>query len=167
MAENVDQEHLENPETSYERRDLSTHGVLMFLISLAIAAVLIHIVLWGMYAYLDKFQQRRQPSPNPLAAVHSEVNPPTPRTVQEFPQPRLQPDPVADLNKFRAQEEEILNSYGWVDKSQNIAHIPIERAMDVLVARGLPVMQASNRAKAAAAPGGPASQAQRSPQTTR
>src|SRR5207248_3444649 len=106
--------------------------------SLATAAALRYIVLLAMYAYLDKFQQSRQPSPNPLAAVHSQVNPPTPQTVQEFPQPRLQPDPVTDLNKFRAQEEEILNSYGWVDESQGVAHIPIEQAIDVLVKRGLP-----------------------------
>ncbi len=56
-----------------------------------------------------------------------------------FPTPRLQPDPVADLNKFRAGEEEQLNTYGWVSQKDGVAHIPIERAIDTISSQGLPV----------------------------
>jgi hypothetical protein len=36
---------------------------------------------------------------------------------------------------WRAQAERQLGSYGWVDKQKGLAHIPIDRAMD-LVAKG-------------------------------
>lgn len=54
------------------------------------------------------------------------------------PQPELQLNPANDLVKFRAQEEQQLNSYGWVDRDEGIAHIPIAQAMQDLVARGIP-----------------------------
>ena len=31
-----------------------------------------------------------------------------------------------------------LNGYGWVDRKAGIAHIPIERAIDILATTGLP-----------------------------
>jgi hypothetical protein len=36
-------------------------------------------------------------------------------------------------------QENQLNSYGWVDQKAGVAHIPIERAMELLVQRGIPV----------------------------
>jgi len=36
-------------------------------------------------------------------------------------------------------EEKALYTYGWVDEKAGTVHIPIERAMDLLVQRGLPV----------------------------
>ena len=49
-----------------------------------------------------------------------------------FPAPRLQPDPVADLDKFRAATEERLNTSGT-------GHIPIEQAIEAVAKNGLPV----------------------------
>ena len=37
------------------------------------------------------------------------------------------------------EEEKTLYSYGWVDEKAGTVRIPIERAMDLLVQRGLPV----------------------------
>ena len=39
---------------------------------------------------------------------------------------------------IRAAEDQILNSYGWVDRSKGIVRIPIDRAIDLLAKRGLP-----------------------------
>ena len=36
------------------------------------------------------------------------------------------------------QEEQTLNSYGWVDQQAGVVRIPIDRAMDLLAQRGLP-----------------------------
>ena len=49
------------------------------------------------------------------------------------PEPRLQADPAKDLQEMRAIEDEILNSYGWVDTNADIVRIPIDRAMQLLV----------------------------------
>ncbi|MEZ4660841.1 MAG: c-type cytochrome domain-containing protein [Caldilineaceae bacterium] len=39
----------------------------------------------------------------------------------------------------RSQEQSQLESYGWVDKANNTAHIPIARAIELVAAQGLPV----------------------------
>ena len=54
------------------------------------------------------------------------------------PGPQLQLNTAADLVKFRAQKEQQLNSYGWVDRGKGIAHIPIAQAMQDVAARGIP-----------------------------
>ena len=42
-----------------------------------------------------------------------------------------------------AQKAEHLQRYGWVSEEEGIAHIPIERAMRLLVERGLPAAEAA------------------------
>ena len=54
-----------------------------------------------------------------------------------MPEPTLQTDPAQDLARLRAREEELLNTYYWVDKQNGIVHIPIAEAMKQVVARGL------------------------------
>lgn len=55
------------------------------------------------------------------------------------PEPRLQVAPSVELEKLRKEEEERLKSYGWVDRKERIVHIPIDKAVEVLLERGLPV----------------------------
>ena len=42
------------------------------------------------------------------------------------------------LQKWKAERAEWLNGYGWVDRARGVAHIPIDRAMDELVAGAVP-----------------------------
>jgi len=58
--------------------------------------------------------------------------------ITKFPQPRLETDERREINDFREQEDETLNSYGWVDQQAGVVRIPIDRAMQLLVQRGLP-----------------------------
>ena len=67
--------------------------------------------------------------------------------VLRFPAPQLQPDPVADLNKYREAVEQQLNSAGWVDQKAGIAHIPVERAIQMVAQRGLPSRQTPPQAQ--------------------
>jgi hypothetical protein len=55
------------------------------------------------------------------------------------PGPRLQVNGHAELEEYLKQQQQTLESYGWVDRSGGIVHIPIDRAMQVLVQQGLPV----------------------------
>ncbi|PYX92592.1 MAG: hypothetical protein DMG71_17645, partial [Acidobacteria bacterium] len=43
-----------------------------------------------------------------------------------------------ELSGVVLQQEEQLNSYGWVDEKSGFVHIPIERAMQLIAQRGLP-----------------------------
>jgi len=53
--------------------------------------------------------------------------------------PRLQVTAPQDLKRYQGAQAEILNSYGWVDQKAGIVRIPVERAMDILLQKGLPV----------------------------
>ena len=63
---------------------------------------------------------------------------PLAQTAQIPPEPRSQSDLRPNLQSLRATEDATLSSYGWVDRQNNVVHIPIDRAMDVLVQQGLP-----------------------------
>ena len=39
-----------------------------------------------------------------------------------------------ELRSLDAQQMETLNSYGWIDQTGGVAHIPIANAMDLVVA---------------------------------
>ena len=57
-------------------------------------------------------------------------------TLQDFPAPRLQPNPARDWSNFHAAQVRALESYDWVDRSKGLVHVPIERAMALVIARG-------------------------------
>ncbi|MEI9421163.1 hypothetical protein O7A70_08295 [Mesorhizobium sp. Cs1299R1N1] len=62
--------------------------------------------------------------------------------------PALQRLPGADLAAFRKREDEELGRLAWVDRGAGIARIPIQDAMKLVAAQGLP-----DWAGAAASPG--------------
>ena len=49
---------------------------------------------------------------------------------------------MADLH---AREDLLLNNYSWVDQAQGKVRIPIERAMELIAQRGLPVAPARSK----------------------
>ena len=70
------------------------------------------------------------------------------------PEPRLQTDPAADLAAYMAKQRELLDSYGWVDRAQGIARIPIEEAMRRLAQQGIPEFPGTAPAPPKAEPDG-------------
>jgi hypothetical protein len=62
----------------------------------------------------------------------------------EYPSPRIQADPTAELTKMKAEDFALLSKYGWIDRKAGIAHIPVERAIDILAKSGLPVAPAGD-----------------------
>ena len=55
-----------------------------------------------------------------------------------FPQPPLLVHPGREREKVQAAERTQLETYGWVDRRAGVARVPIERAMQLVVERGLP-----------------------------
>ncbi len=144
-------ERIANPETMYERRDLSPRAILGFLIALAIAGLLMHLALWSMYKYVVGPSNIENGPKNPMVTSNRELRPMGGDPAVTFPAPRLQPNEVADFSKFRGYEEQILNSYGWVDQSAGVVHIPIDKAMDIIAQTGLPTRPAPPPPNAATA----------------
>jgi hypothetical protein len=133
----------ENPAAhgNYERQDLQPAGVIYFLLALVVVTVACIFGLRGLYTYLDHRERSSQPAVNPLITNVPEdtrhVAPGYPQGA--FPNPKLEEDERGQLNDIRSNEEKELYSYGWVDEKSGTLHIPIERAMDLIVQRGLPV----------------------------
>jgi hypothetical protein len=129
-------EVVRNPEVNYDRTDMSAKAIVGFLIALAIAGVFMHLTLWSAYKYFAGPEKAPTPTAAPIQSTTRQLPQGDPE--RTFPAPRLQSDDVADMNKFRAYEEQVLNSYGWSDQKAGVAHIPIEQAMQSLAKLGLP-----------------------------
>jgi hypothetical protein len=113
----------------HEVRDISTRIVVNFGIALVVGAVLVYVAIWMVYVYLGRVADRAYPREYPMARVGAPAEPPA---------PRLQTKPREDLKQQRAEEDAILNSYGWVDANGGVVHIPIEQAMKLTLEQGLP-----------------------------
>lgn len=134
---------------AFERRDIGISGVLWFLFGLAVAGVIITFVVNGIYHYLEKRTEAEQAPVSPLVTNAPKDTRHLPTDYrdylkQNFPSPQLEIDERTQLNKIRLNEEETLSTYDYVDSKAGIVRIPIERAMDLIAERGLPVRSQSN-----------------------
>jgi hypothetical protein len=130
-----------NGHGDFERRDLSAATLFYFFLSLALFVIVSSFVLKGFFTYLDRREKAVEEPVNPLVknvpADTRHVPMGYPETA--FPSPRLEQDERTQLNGILTKEDDILYSYGWVDEKAGVVHIPIDRAMDLLAQRGLPV----------------------------
>jgi hypothetical protein len=120
---------VDRPGVRHETSDVDIRAVLAFGAALLVAAVLIHGLVALLFWYFVGREARRQTIQYPLAITQRERLP---------PEPRLQVNPRQDMRDLRAHEDEILTTYGWVDKSAGIVRIPIDQAMKLTIERGLP-----------------------------
>src|SRR5271156_3863176 len=140
-------------ETEYEHEDLGTRGVFAFMIGLAVSGVVIYFIITGMYSFLDRYERSQMATASPLVPLTGEMSRvmtqnDIDKMFKDNGAPMLETDERSQFRGFLTDQENQLNSYGWVDEKTGVAHIPIERAMDLIVQRGLPVYpQAGAEAK--------------------
>ena len=67
------------------------------------------------------------------------------------PPPNLLVNEPTVLDQFRTAEAHALTTYGWVDKTNNVVRLPIDRAKELVLERGLPTRGAAPAAAEAAA----------------
>jgi len=53
------------------------------------------------------------------------------------PEPRLEQNPEINGNRIIEDATAQLESYGWINRNAGSAHIPIDRAMELIVERGV------------------------------
>ncbi|HEY2036869.1 MAG TPA: hypothetical protein VGG96_07640, partial [Steroidobacteraceae bacterium] len=106
-----------NSEVDYERSDVSLAAIAITALAILLLLIVAPLVMIGAFPSVCGDVDR-----------HLSITP---------PQPRLQTDPTADLAAYVSKERRLLASYGWVDKKQGIAHVPIEIAMERLASRGI------------------------------
>jgi hypothetical protein len=54
-----------------------------------------------------------------------------------------------NLEKFRAEEEHLLSTYGWVDQNGGVVRLPIDRAKELLLQKGFTVRPGAPAGEAA------------------
>jgi hypothetical protein len=149
----LDARSIRHAGVAYEGRDLHHRAVFFFFLALGVVIVLVYLAMWGMFKQLGGSQYAGHRTTNPIMTSTEELTEIGGDPANSFPMPHLQPDPVADLYKFRIREEQRLNTYGWVDQAKDKIHIPIETAIDILAASWPASQQEQGAATAQASAG--------------
>ena len=117
----------ENPQRGYEDAKVPVGKLFAF------AAGVVGLVVLGVLgsAAVFHFFVRHQPLGPPASPFED---------VRAIPAaPRLQVEAPVDLKRYRADQDKILEGYGWVDAPAGVVRIPVDRAMDILLQKGYPV----------------------------
>jgi hypothetical protein len=116
----------------FESRDVNTRAFFYFLLVMGIFLVITAFAVAGLFFY------------------YARTNVPLPTVARPFdsyrqlpPPPRIQTTPGDDIANYLQSEQHLLNSSGWIDQKNGVARIPIDRAMRLLLQRGLPVQNSS------------------------
>jgi hypothetical protein len=129
----------------HEPTDAEPGAVLRVLLALLLVTAVVAIGLVYLTRGLAAFERAGDPAVPPLAQEAGRVP----------PEPRLQQQPFADIERQRAEERGVLTSYGWVDQKAGVVRIPIEEAKTLLLKRGLPLAEAASPAPQPAGGGRP------------
>ena len=118
------------PGAQYEHTDIDTSVGYKFALWLTVAMVISVVMVYGTFWFFEAQTKGADATAQkyPLA-VGQEKTPPA---------PNLQTQPFKDIYLLRKAEAEKLEGYGWIDKQGGITRIPIDRAMELTLERGLP-----------------------------
>ena len=112
----------------YEPKDLSIKGMVIFGIVLIVVIAVTSLSVHFLFSLFSAWQLAGGDPVPPLLEEAAPLR----------SQPRLQRVPAEEMRRLRAADEAILNSYGWVDEEAGVVRIPIDRAMELTLERGLP-----------------------------
>ncbi|HYC56794.1 MAG TPA: hypothetical protein VEL28_17820 [Candidatus Binatia bacterium] len=149
-------EHTEVAGIRFEETDINYRPITLAAIYALVATVSFITLAWFTFQYLKAREAATSPPANPMAARFARKQP---------PEPRLQADPRGDLLMLRAAEDAALGKLGWINRRNGVVQVPIERAMEIVVGKGLPVRSAPSGAAPAAVPASPAQGASLQPST--
>ena len=134
---------MHNPDVAHEHSDVNVRTILMYGVGLLVVGVIVHILMWVLFAVFERQAAANDAQTSPLAAPAAAM-PPTTTASPYFGTaagPQLLTNEPAVLQKQRATELEQLHGYGWVDQTAGVARIPIDEAKKLLVQRGLPARE--------------------------
>jgi hypothetical protein len=139
----------------YEQTDVRVTGIVVFLASLGIFVVVTAVLCYGIGKVInygmdkddgpnDKWHQSTDKAIDIRQLGNLPNNPAMQNKVselaQQFPTPRLQlDDGYQEIADMHAKEDLLLNNYSWVDQSHAKIRIPIDKAIELIAQRGLPV----------------------------
>ena len=139
----LDTSFIKNPDVAHEESDVSIRPIAWFMAWLTIATAVVMLLMIGLYRYLDNQANKQDAQQrSPLAGERNPI-PPQPilqlgptAAGQKTPPPENN-SPTAEVNLTRDQEKLKLEHYTWVDESKGVVGLPIDRAEELLLERGL------------------------------
>jgi hypothetical protein len=114
--------------TGHEANTLRERGLVIFAAALAGVTALVLLVLAPVMNGFSSEEKSLEALAVPRFAGDS----------AQFPSPKIEADPTAELTKMKKEDLGRLAEYGWIDRAAGIAHIPVERAIEILAKTGLP-----------------------------
>jgi hypothetical protein len=111
----------------HEVKDAEARPIVRYGVALTIGAAIVFGIVFWIFHYLAS---------RPIADAN--VNPMASREQSKPAPPQLEEYPAHELQALRANEDQVLESYGWVDKKTGTVRVPIDRAMQTVAERGLP-----------------------------
>lgn len=135
----------DNNHGQVEAAGIKAKPILVFLGVLGAATALVYVIILGVEIGLKKFEDEMNPQQPATAIETGRKLPPEPR-LQGAPEPN--PDkpgdtrssllPLDDMAVYKEKVNKQAGAYGWVDEQGGVAHIPIERAKEIIAEKGLP-----------------------------
>ncbi len=114
--------------TAHEANSLKARGLFWFAAALvALTGVALGVMAVVMRGFAPEERELESLAPTRFAG-----------DTGEYPSPGVQADTAVELKKMKAEDLGRLNQYGWIDRKSGVAHIPVERAIDILAKKGLP-----------------------------
>lgn len=118
----------------HETTDVNVPGLFIFAGSLLVVLLAVlagTVFLFKGYGVMDRYLDKRRAQGEPGSNSLVRVQP-------DYQGPLLQVRPEQDLHQMQGANAADLGGYGWLDRSQGIVRLPIDRAMDLVAQRGLP-----------------------------
>ena len=125
--DDVDQ-HPESLAVGYEKRDVNLNPFFVAMLVVLIIIVVVMAAVFPLSGFLRRYAARADVPVSPIAGQARELP----------PAPNLQVAPRAEMDRFLAQENAHLASYG-VNPLTKRYYMPIEKAMEQALAAGFPV----------------------------
>ena len=129
----------------HEQSEVSVRLIVVSLAFLAVTTFFVLVLVVGIFRYFYSSY-----STDEAVKLSQPVVPPP---------PRIEVAPYEELPKLRAREDHVLSTYAWVDKDGGKVRIPVDRAIDLLAAKGLPSHNYLDDILAGRKPGSPPKQA--------
>jgi hypothetical protein len=109
--------------------EISVRQPVMTMVWVFGISIVTAVVVWLMMLGFGKLETMTAKPMTPIQKAHRQEPP---------PEPRLERSPYANLDEMRAEENQLLEHPGWVDREQGVVRLSIEEAIGVLAERGLP-----------------------------
>jgi hypothetical protein len=131
----LDVADIRNEETKHEEGDINVTSVYRFIIWLGVSVVVTYLIVFAMMRFNDARIEKENKLVTHVPMTKSEQLPPEPRLQLA---PGHAEHPLDEGIQYRDSVRSVLESYGYLNKTAGIVHIPIDLAKQLLLKQGLP-----------------------------